>query len=255
MAKAKKITKVVKKTAGKAKASAKSKPAKKQTAKSKPAVKAKTKPVKTPAKKLAKPAAKKVVKKTAVKVASKAKKNVVSKTESIDARSYGSNNSANNHKPITSSKAFLNNPSIPEKPSYKPTPMPPPPNTNPDEKTRYSDEELQEFHVLISDKLDKAKKELIYIKEMLSRKNDEGTDTTAGAVKVLEDGSDTAEKENFTQLAARQQKFVQQLEAAIARIKNGTYGICVETGKLIPKERLRAVPHTQHSIEAKLNRK
>jgi DnaK suppressor protein len=124
-----------------------------------------------------------------------------------------------------------------------------------DDRTRYSDEELKEFEVLISDKLDKAKKELTYIKEALSKKNDTGTDTTGGTLKLLEDGADTAEKENFTQLAARQQKFIQQLENAMARIKNGTYGICVDTGKLIPKERLRAVPHTQHSIEAKLNRK
>jgi DnaK suppressor protein len=124
-----------------------------------------------------------------------------------------------------------------------------------DERTRYSDEELKEFEVLITDKLDKAKKELTYIKEALSKKNDTGTDTTGGTLKLLEDGADTAEKENFTQLAARQQKFIQQLENALARIKNGTYGICVDTGKLIPKERLRAVPHTQHSIEAKLNRK
>jgi DnaK suppressor protein len=124
-----------------------------------------------------------------------------------------------------------------------------------DERTRYSDEELKEFEVLISDKLEKAKKELTYIKEALSKKNDTGTDTTGGTLKLLEDGADTAEKENFTQLAARQQKFIQQLENAMARIKNGTYGICVDTGKLIPKERLRAVPPTQHSIEAKLNRK
>ncbi|MBX9850320.1 MAG: TraR/DksA C4-type zinc finger protein [Cytophagaceae bacterium] len=129
------------------------------------------------------------------------------------------------------------------------------PKANPDERTRYSEEELKEFEVLIADKLEAAKKELTYIKEVLSRKHDPGTDTTAGTLKLLEDGADTAEKENFTQLAARQQKFIQQLENAMARIKNGTYGVCVETGKLIPKERLRAVPHTQHSIEAKLNRK
>jgi DnaK suppressor protein len=135
----------------------------------------------------------------------------------------------------------------------KPKPMKPTPN--PDERSRYSEEELKEFEVLIADKLEAAKKELTYIKEVLSRKHDPGTDTTAGTLKLLEDGADTAEKENFTQLAARQQKFIQQLENAMARIKNGTYGICVETGKLIPKERLRAVPHTQHSIEAKLNRK
>jgi len=124
-----------------------------------------------------------------------------------------------------------------------------------DEKLRYSDDELKEFEHLISEKLEIAKKELNYIKEALSKKNDTGTDTTGGTLKLLEDGADTAEKESFTQLAARQQKFIQQLENAMARIKNGTYGLCVETGKLIPKERLRAVPHTQHSIEAKLNRK
>ena len=122
-----------------------------------------------------------------------------------------------------------------------------------EEKTRYSDEELNEFEELINDKLSKAKKELEYIKETLSRSNDSGTDTTLGTLKVLEDGADTAEKENLSQLAARQQKFINNLENALVRIKNGTYGICVTTGKLIPKERLKAVPHTMHSIEAKLN--
>ncbi len=124
-----------------------------------------------------------------------------------------------------------------------------------EEKLRYSEEELKDFEVLILEKLDKAKKELNYMKEMLSKKNDEGTDNTAGTMKLLEDGADTLEKENFSQLAVRQQKFVTQLDNALARIKNGTYGICIDTGKLIPKERLKAVPHTQHSIEAKLNRR
>lgn len=120
---------------------------------------------------------------------------------------------------------------------------------------RYSTEELKEFEVIINEKLTQAKEQLTYIKEALSRKNDTGTDSTAGNVKLMEDGSDTAEKENLTQLAARQLKFIQQLENAVARIKNGTYGVCIDTGKLIPKERLRAVPHTQHSIEAKLNKR
>lgn len=124
-----------------------------------------------------------------------------------------------------------------------------------EEKKRYSEEELKEFEELISQKLDKARTELSYIKETLSRRNDSGTDTTSGNTKVLEDGADTAEKENLSQLAARQQKFISQLENALVRIKNGTYGICVDTGKLIPKERLRAVPHTMHSIEAKLSKK
>jgi RNA polymerase-binding transcription factor DksA len=121
-----------------------------------------------------------------------------------------------------------------------------------EEKTRYSEEELKEFEMLILEKLDKAKKELNFIKESLSRNNDSGTDNTAGASKFLEDGSDTMEKESLSQLAARQQKFINSLESALIRIKNGTYGICVDTGKLISKERLRAVPHTMHSIEAKL---
>ena len=125
---------------------------------------------------------------------------------------------------------------------------------NQEEKTRYSAEELKEFEQIIDDKLTKAKEELENIKSVLSRKDDPGTDNTVGSTKVLEDGADTAEKENLSQLAARQQKFIIQLENAKARIKNGTYGICIDTGKLIPKERLRAVPHTMHSIEAKLNR-
>ncbi|MGB5928585.1 MAG: TraR/DksA C4-type zinc finger protein, partial [Cyclobacteriaceae bacterium] len=78
------------------------------------------------------------------------------------------------------------------------------------------------------------------------------TDNTAGNMKMLEDGADTIEKENLSQLAARQQKFISQLENARIRIKNRTYGVCVDTGKLIQKERLMAVPHTMHSIEAKL---
>lgn len=124
-----------------------------------------------------------------------------------------------------------------------------------EERKKYSEEELQEFETLITEKLEKAKTELSYIRESLSRRNDSGTDTTSGNTKVLEDGADTAEKESLSQLAARQQKFISQLENALIRIKNGTYGVCVDTGKLIPKERLRAVPHTMHSIEAKLSKR
>jgi RNA polymerase-binding transcription factor DksA len=126
--------------------------------------------------------------------------------------------------------------------------------TNQEENLRYSEEELKEFEELISQKLEQSRKELNYIKQALSKRNDSGTDNTSGTSKLLEDGADTTEKENLSQLAARQQKFTQQLENAMIRIKNGTYGICVDTNKLIPKERLRAVPHTQHSIEAKLKK-
>ncbi|QCK13840.1 TraR/DksA family transcriptional regulator [Mangrovivirga cuniculi] len=121
-----------------------------------------------------------------------------------------------------------------------------------EERTRYSTEELNEFEELIQEKLDKAKKELEMLKGSLSRKDDQGTDNTSGNVKVLEDGADTIEKEQLSQLAARQQKFINNLENAMIRIKNGTYGICSVTGKLISKDRLRAVPHTTLSIEAKL---
>ena len=127
------------------------------------------------------------------------------------------------------------------------------PSSNSEEKTRYSDEELKEFEVLINRKLDKAKEEYKILKETLNRNNDEGTDATSGGnTKVLEDGAETAEKENLSQLAARQQKYISNLENALIRIKNGTYGICSVTGKLISKERLIAVPHTTQSIEAKL---
>jgi RNA polymerase-binding protein DksA len=121
------------------------------------------------------------------------------------------------------------------------------------EKQGYSSSELKEFEELINQKLEKAKKELNNLKATLSKDDDSG-DATSAYAKVLEDGADTAEKESMSQLAARQQKFINNLENALIRIKNGTYGVCVDTGKLIPKERLRAVPHTMHCIEAKLNR-
>jgi RNA polymerase-binding transcription factor DksA len=127
------------------------------------------------------------------------------------------------------------------------------PSSQSEDKSRYSEEELKEFQTLITKKLDKAKEEYKILKETLNRNNDEGTDATSGGnTKVLEDGAETAEKENLSQLAARQQKYITNLENALIRIKNGTYGICSVTGKLISKERLIAVPHTTQSIEAKL---
>lgn len=120
------------------------------------------------------------------------------------------------------------------------------------EKTRYSDSELQEFKDIILEKLRIAKEELNSLAASLSNPNANGTDDTAGTYKTLEDGSATLEKESINQLAARQKKFIEQLEAALVRIQNKTYGICRETGKLIQKERLRAVPHTTLSMEAKM---
>ena len=121
-----------------------------------------------------------------------------------------------------------------------------------EERKRYSEEDLKEFELLIGQKLEATRSELNYIKETLSKRNDSGTDITAGNSKAMEDGADSSERENLSQLAARLQKFMQQLEGAMVRIKNGTYGVCKDTGRLIPKERLRAVPHTQQTIEAKL---
>lgn len=119
-------------------------------------------------------------------------------------------------------------------------------------KTRYSDKELIEFKELIIKKLEDARKELVNLQAALNSANEHGTDDTANTFKVLEDGSDTLAKEEAGQLAARQKKFIEQLENALIRIENKTYGVCRVTGKLIPKERLRAVPHTTQSIEAKL---
>jgi DnaK suppressor protein len=125
-------------------------------------------------------------------------------------------------------------------------------STQPNEKTRYSDSELVEFKEIILEKIRIAREELNALASSLSNPNLNGTDDTAGTYKTLEDGSATLEKEQINQLAARQKKFIEQLEAALVRIENKTYGICRETGKLIQKERLRAVPHTTLSMEAKL---
>ena len=119
-------------------------------------------------------------------------------------------------------------------------------------KTRYSDNELQEFKELIQGKLRMAREEFLDLTNSLSSPNSNGTEDTSGAYKTLEDGSATFEKEQLNQLAARQKKFIDSLEAALVRIENKTYGICRETGKLIQKERLQAVPHATLSMEAKL---
>ena len=122
---------------------------------------------------------------------------------------------------------------------------------NNNEKTRYSDAELQEFKEIILEKMRMAKEELASLTQSLSNPNMNGTDDTAGTYKTLEDGSATLEKEQINQLAARQKKFIENLEAALVRIENKTYGICKVTGKLIGKERLKIVPHATMSIEAK----
>ncbi len=119
------------------------------------------------------------------------------------------------------------------------------------EKTRYSDEELQEFKDIIIAKLEEAKKDFELLKAAISHSDDHGTDDTSPTFKLLEDGSDVLSREETAQLATRQQKFIKHLEDALIRIENKTYGICRVTGKLISKERLKVVPHATLSIEAK----
>lgn len=120
-----------------------------------------------------------------------------------------------------------------------------------EERTRYSDDELVEFKVLIEKKLSEAREDLRELKLSLSHADDNSTNDTASSFKMMEDGSETMSREETAQLASRQEKFISHLESAMRRIENKTYGICRETGKLIRKERLRLVPHATLSIEAK----
>ncbi len=119
------------------------------------------------------------------------------------------------------------------------------------EKTRYSDEELREFKELIMKKLEKAREDYELLKSAITQSESNDTQDTSPTFKVLEEGAATLSKEEAGRLAQRQQKFIQHLQAALVRIENKTYGICRETGKLIAKERLRAVPHATLSMEAK----
>ncbi len=120
-------------------------------------------------------------------------------------------------------------------------------------KTRYSDEELQEFKKIIEDKLERAKKDYQLLSSTLSHEDSNDIQDTSPTFKVLEEGANTLSREHTGRLAQRQLKFISHLEAALVRIENKTYGICRETGKLISKERLRAVPHATLCIEAKKN--
>ncbi len=259
----------------------------KKAAKKKPAAKAKKntpKAKKAPAKKPAKKAAPKAASKKAVTKKVVSKKSAGKKAAPAKAKAKKTVSEKPVTKPIAEkpvAKAAPKPAPAPKKVAkakeetvtVAPTPRPVPPQLNifpvpnqrpiahkpakasssTDERTRYSEEELKEFEALILRKLDKAREEYKILKDTLNRNNDEGTDATSGGnTKVLEDGAETAEKENLSQLAARQQKYITNLENALVRIKNGTYGICSVTGKLIPKERLIAVPHTTQSIEAKM---
>ena len=123
------------------------------------------------------------------------------------------------------------------------------------DKKRYSDEELEEFRQIINEKLENAINIYNSMMEQLQKTNENDDSDTAPTYKVLEEGLATQSKEELILFAQRQQKFIQGLKAALVRIQNKTYGIDRSTGKLIPKERLRAVPHATLSVESKQNRK
>ena len=217
----------------------------------KPVVKAVAKEVKPVAKPIAKPIAKPVL-----KAAKKEVKPIVKKEKPA---------------PVVKEVKREVKP-VKQKPIAKPEPVklvaPPPPPVNPlpkkiekpvikpiipvntDNRSRYSDEELQEFRELITNKLETARGELKYLQEQISRSSEMGDDSDA-RFKGLEDGTSTSEREYLSQMASRQIQYIGHLEKALVRIENKTYGICRETGKLISKERLRAVPHATLSIEAK----
>lgn len=120
-----------------------------------------------------------------------------------------------------------------------------------EEKIRYTDNELAEFKQIILAKLDKARKDYELLKSSITHSGSNDTEDTSPTFKVLEEGASTLSKEEAGKLAQRQLKFIQHLQAALVRIENKTYGVCRQTGKLISKERLRAVPHATLSIEAK----
>lgn len=119
------------------------------------------------------------------------------------------------------------------------------------EKNRYADTELEEFRIIIAKKLEEANEAIEILKGSLSHKDDHGTNDTGRSFNMMEDGAETLMREENAQLASRTEKFITNLEHALIRIKNKTYGVCRKTGKLISKDRLKLVPHTTLSIEAK----
>ena len=123
------------------------------------------------------------------------------------------------------------------------------------EKLRYSDEELHEFKNIINEKLRLARRDFNSMMQQLMNADGNGVEDTSPTYKALEEGSASQSKEEIAQMANRQQKFIQGLEAALVRIENKTYGIDRITGQLIPKERLRIVPHATLSVESKNSRK
>lgn len=215
-----------------------SKPAKKSSGKKAPAKKPTAKKVTKSAAKKVKPAPKKLqAAKSVVKKAKLAKNKPESKL--------------NQHiKPVSKGPSHQ-----PGKAIVRPSAFHPAKNKKGKEKstkTRYGDSELAEFRQLIVEKLEAAKKELKYLQDQISRSGDNTTDDTENKYASMDDGGSSMEREYLNQMAARQRLYLDHLDKALVRIQNKTYGICRVTGKLIDKERLRAVPHATLSMEAKL---
>ena len=205
---------------------------------------AKAKPV---AKVVAKPVAKAEVKKTVVSKPIAVAKPVVKKAEPVSKKKRDFDTDEDYSSDEAPMVVEYKTPSI-----RRPMGPAPKPHINTDTRTRYSDSELKEFKELILKKLAEAQKDFELLKSTLSHKDDHGTDDTSPTFKLLEDGSDVLSKEETAHLASRQEKFIQNLQNALIRIENKTYGICRATGKLISKERLKSVPHATLAIEAKL---
>jgi RNA polymerase-binding transcription factor DksA len=142
--------------------------------------------------------------------------------------------------------------SVPYQPGYVPMEKRKEVERSTETLVKYSDAELAEFRDLISKKLDAAKKELVYLQGLITRKDEMGGDNDDARYMTMEDGSVSMEREQMGQMASRQITFIDHLEKALMRIENKTYGICRVTGRLIDKARLRAVPHATLSLEAKL---
>jgi RNA polymerase-binding transcription factor DksA len=227
---------------------AKAKPTKKATPKAKPAPKAKAK---------VKPAAKKEVKKAKPVKAVKVKPAKVKPAKVVPATNGVAKKPAATNGTIKSLSTSEIHSSAFNSDNYSVRNAPPPQTklkTRPtDGRTRYTDVELAEFKQLIDEKMEAAKVELKYLQDQINRKDDNGTDDTENKFANMEDGSATLEREYLTQMAARQLQYIDHLEKALIRIQNKTYGICRVTGKLIEKERLRAVPHATLSMEAKMS--
>lgn len=232
--------KAAKKPAKKAVKKAAKKPAKKSAPKAKPARQGGKSAPKAKAKKAAPKAKAKVVAKPVAKSASKPE---IRKPEPVVRKSTTLSLLQPKLPPVNTPPLLRKSVS----PKAKALPV--------DNRSRYSDAELKEFKSLINEKLGEATRDYELLKNTLSHKDDHGTDDTSPTFKLLEDGSDVLSKEETAQLAARQEKYIQNLKNALIRIENKTYGICRVTGKLIPKERLRSVPHATLSIDAKLGQK